>query len=403
MTSFSKFNFKKVLLDEITKNKYTTPTEIQQIAMPHILKQKDIIAISQTGTGKTLAFILPILNDIIKTNQYYHTLILTPTRELAKQIEDEFHKFGKSLGLNIVTLIGGEDEKAQKRAMFSSPHVIVGTPGRLSLVMKSIKLFKKLKFLVLDECDKLLEKNYRDDVFNILENCNSNRQTLLFSATSNDLLNEMSEKYMKEPLRIELNKSLETVEKLEQKYVFLPFKYKEAYLYVFLKSRKERVIVFVNSCLTAQTLCIYLKKMNFDVLALHGDMPQDKRLAVLDDYKKNKNVILIATDVASRGLDIPYIEVVLNYDLPKNSKDYVHRVGRTARAGKDGLAINFVTQYDIFDLQKIEQNIDIRFDKHVMDENEILTFNAQCAVSYKEAYEEIKEVNIVRKAKRMRK
>ncbi|KAM0674038.1 hypothetical protein GVAV_002556 [Gurleya vavrai] len=392
MKSFYSLKLKEKLQENIKINNYTIPTPIQLQTIPHILNKKDIIAISNTGSGKTLAFVIPIINDLLKNNSFYHTLVFAPTRELAKQIEAEFNKIGDSFGLRTLCLIGGEDEKQQKRDLFSkTPHIIIGTPGRLNLISRKISIFNKLKFLVLDECDKLLEKNYEEDIFDIVDKLKE-RTTLLFSATMSDNISKMANLSLQEPVFIEIDKTFDTVDKLKQKYLLVPMKYKESCIYSILKDLNKSVIVFVSSCLGAQTIFFYLKNLGLSVSCLHGKLSQQDRFEVLNDFKENK-MILIATDVASRGLDIPQIEYLINYDLPSTVKDYIHRVGRTARGGNEGNVINIVTQYDIEIMQKIEGNVEVKMEKYEFDMN-IIKLNAiKCKIVFDEAYKEVKEIN----------
>ncbi|EJW02900.1 hypothetical protein EDEG_02724 [Edhazardia aedis USNM 41457] len=403
MNEWNKLKIVKLLSEILIEKGFSTPTNVQKEVIPHVLQKKSVITLANTGSGKTLAFAVPILNDIIKYNTYYHTLIITPTRELAMQIANVFENLGQNHGLRVVTLIGGVDEKEQKRKIFESPHIIIGTPGRLSLIMQKVKLFDRLQYFVLDEGDKLLETTYADDIRKISNEVNENKSMLIFSATMTDSLQSLIDLNLIDPVKVVINKTFDTVSKLIQKYVFLPQKYKETYLYLICQDNLSKKIVFVSSCLGAQTLKIFLQNMNIDCVALHGKLKQDERCEVLNIFSGKDACVLLATDVAARGLDIPEVEMVINYDLPRTSKEYVHRVGRTARLDKEGLAVNFVTQYDVALFQKIEADIKTSMVLYECDEEKAKALFHKVSVAYKTAYDEVKESDMNAKKKHRRK
>jgi ATP-dependent RNA helicase DDX47/RRP3 len=296
------------------------------------------------------------------------------------------------LGLKVALLVGGEDMRIQEMCLKGKPHVVVGTPGRVAdhLRRKDLNL-RGLKFLVLDESDELLRMGCEQDIKAILVETSEERQTLLFSATMTDSIESLIRAGLKDPVRINISKTYDTVDTLTQKYILVPFKFKETYLYYLLNNmRDQSVIVFVNSCLSVQTFSLFLKNMDLDCQGLYGNLTQEKRLERLREFREKGKMVLIATDVASRGLDIPHVNCVINYDLPVTSKDYVHRVGRTARAGRDGLALNFVTQYDVEIFQKIEFNIKKKLDEYGLDKDKARLYFEKVNVVFGQAYAEIK-------------
>lgn len=354
-----------------------TPTAVQRSCIPPILAGRDVIGAAETGTGKTAAFVLPIL-DILGRDPYgVAAVILTPTRELAFQISQQVSALGAYIGVKEYTLVGGVDELSQVAALEKRPHVLVSTPGRLALMLRRDAVdLARVKFLVLDEADRLLDPVYLGDLKNVLQKCESEkRQTLMFSATMTASLAQLQEVAMDEDaFRFDARENrFATVDQLRQEYLFAPHNLKECHLVHLLKKEfpKESVIVFVSKCETAELLVTMLNLLGMRrVTALHSEMKQTKRIEALQKFKGQEVRALIATDLASRGLDIPTCELVLNFDVPRQVATYVHRVGRTARAGREGLAISFIAQSDVELIHAIEEKVQKKLEEHQGDTEE---------------------------------
>ncbi|MEN2495792.1 MAG: putative ATP-dependent RNA helicase ddx47 [Marteilia pararefringens] len=359
--SWNEIDLNECLLDAIKLVDWRSPTPIQQSVIPHALTGKDIIALAETGSGKTGAFLIPVLSQLLESPQPCHTLILTPTRELAFQIKDTLCALGTPIGIKCTVIVGGVNLMEQSISLAKKPHVIIATPGRLIEHLENTKGFtlKLLKTFIIDEADRLLNLEYEKEVQKIINSLPSKRQNLLFSATMTQKVEKIQKICLNDPVKVELSTKYTTVENLYQFYFFIPAKYKEAYL-VFLINDMENnsMIVFCSTCSTTEFIASMLHLLGYNTCALNGKMTQEKRLQSLNKFKAGKSKILVATDVASRGLDIPHVDVVLNFDVPIRAKDYVHRVGRTARAGRSGKAITCVTQYDIELYQRLEKLID---------------------------------------------
>ncbi|EPR79992.1 DEAD/DEAH box RNA helicase [Spraguea lophii 42_110] len=399
-TSFKNFGIDSKIIQILENNNISKPTGIQSLSIPKILQKKDIIGISGTGSGKTLAFCLPLLNSLLKKNRKYHSLILTPTRELAIQIKNVLNLIGEEFGLKVILLVGGEDMKAQKMAfnkLRKDIHVIVGTPGRLldHMLNSNLKI-EKLKFLVFDEADKLLSMDFESDIKHILERINNDRQTLLFSATINENVQNIISLGLKNPIILDSN---DKNKELIQKYVFVGLKYKHGYLYEIIKKNKEKkIIIFVSTSFSTVLLFRMLNNLGLSNLAyIYGDMRQERRNNNLKKFREGDANILIATDVLSRGIDIPSVDIVINYDISKNFDDYIHRVGRTARAGKKGLALTFVTQYDVEEFQRVEHKLNIKMDEYCLDEKVIKDNFIIVEEAYNIGYKEAKEKMLKKK------
>ncbi|CAG2181452.1 unnamed protein product, partial [Oppiella nova] len=286
---------------------------------------------------------------LLETPQKLFALILTPTRELAFQISEQLMALGSSFGLKCVTIVGGMDMISQSLSLAKKPHIIVATPGRLVDHLENTKGFnlKSLKYLVLDEADRILNMDFEQEVDKLLTVIPKDRHTFMFSATMTKKVQKLQRASLKDPVRVEVSSKYQTVDSLQQYYVFIPVKYKDLYLvYILNELVGNSFMVFCNTCNNTQRIALLLRNLGFTAIPLHGQMSQSKRLGSLNKFKSKTRSILIATDVASRGLDIPHVDVVLNYDIPTHSKDYIHRVGRTARAGRYGKAVTFVSQYD---------------------------------------------------------
>lgn len=355
-------NFSDLKVDprliEILKTKnIETPTEIQRLTFPLAANGYDVIGVSQTGSGKTLAFILPLIDQILKCDRSFHTLIIAPTRELTQQISACVMLF-ESLGIRHSTLVGGEQFNAQVFSINKRPHIVIGTPGRIVKHITKTKNFRTEFFrkLVLDEADRFFEQDFTEDLQLIAERLGRKNQTLMFTATLTDKTESLSKLFMKAPRVIgTAAQKYECVETLDDCFSFMPEKHKLAVLCGHLRAEGHGSrIVFVSMCASAQKLAALLQALGLSCECLHGNMSQDKREAIIRSFRDEAFGILVSTDLASRGLDIPHVDEVINYDLPSTAKDYMHRVGRTARAGKAGSAVSFVTQYDVVRLQKLE-------------------------------------------------
>lgn len=346
------------------------PTQVQKGTIPAVLSGRDVIGIAHTGSGKTAAFALPILQQLAQEPYGVFALVMTPTRELAFQIADQFRAFSAGTSLKECVVIGGMEMQAQAKELSQRPHIVIATPGRLrSLIQLDPEIargFSRVRYLVLDEADRLLEPTFEKDLAVILPKLPERRQSLLFSATKTLTLVKLQSVLLKDAYKFEAYEGLQTAKKLKEEYLLVPAKVKEVYLVYLLKSLEDEeeedellgnarsVIVFCSTCRQCKLLDALLKQLGIAATALHSQQPQRSRLAALDKFKSGYVSILLATDVASRGLDIPTVDVVINYDLPLLARDYVHRVGRTARAGRGGRALSFVSQHDVDLVHKIE-------------------------------------------------
>lgn len=357
---------------------YKSPTPIQAASIPHALDGRDIIGLAQTGSGKTAAFALPILHALLACDgkpPAPFALVVSPTRELAFQIHEQFEAIGASIGARSVAIAGGVDHMAQAVALAKRPHVIVATPGRLVDHLENTKGFslRTVKYLVLDEADRILTMDFEKELEKIVTALPHDRSSFLFSATMTSKVKKLQRASLKDPVKVEVSDKYSTVDTLVQNYVFIPEKYKDCYL-TFLLSEfaGNSAIIFVDTQRHAQRISIMLRSLGFGAVCIHGGMAQPKRLAALTKFKAGERTILVATDVASRGLDIPRVDLVMNYDIPNNGKDYVHRVGRTARAGRAGRALNLVSQYDLHNYREVEELIGKKLEAYPLEEATVL-------------------------------
>eukprot|EP00898_Chlorokybus_atmophyticus_P000148 jgi/Chlat1/1133/Chrsp111S01608 len=351
------------------------PTPIQTEALPHALAGRDIIGLAQTGSGKTGAFALPILQSLLDKPQPLFACVLSPTRELAIQISEQFEALGSGIGVRCAVVVGGIDMMAQAIALAKRPHIVVGTPGRLVDHLTNTKGFslKNLKYLVLDEADRLLNMDFEAEIDQILKAIPRERRTLLFSATMTTKVAKLQRACLVSPVKVEVSTKYQTVDTLRQNYIFCPAKFKDCYtVYVLNEMAGNKVMMFTRTCEATRRLAIMLRSLGFEAIPISGQMSQSKRLGALAKFKASERGALVCTDVASRGLDIPTVDVVVNYDIPTNSKDYVHRVGRTARAGRSGRAVTIVTQYDVELYQRIEHLIGRKLDAYPAEEEAVL-------------------------------
>ncbi|XP_013395640.1 probable ATP-dependent RNA helicase DDX49 [Lingula anatina] len=368
------------------------PTPIQFNCIPAILKGQDCIGCAKTGSGKTAAFALPILQKLAEDPFGIFALIITPTRELAFQIAEQFQVLGKPIGIRVVTITGGLDMMQQGLDITERPHIVISTPGRLADHLESCKTFslKKIKFLVLDEADRLLEDDFGEQLQVIFSALPQKRQTLLFSATITETLKQLQEVAMNKPFSWQSSSEVITVEQLDQRYVLMSADVKDAYLIHILtkytsENDKSSIMIFTNTCKYCQILAMMCRELGLPCVAIHSMLPQKQRLAALAKFKSNQVKVLIATDVASRGLDIPTVDLIINHNVPTRPKDYVHRVGRTARAGRGGMSMTLVTQFDIKLVHAIEDFINTKLVVYKVQEKEVMKILTEVAVTRREA------------------
>ncbi|XP_058414713.1 probable ATP-dependent RNA helicase DDX47 isoform X2 [Diceros bicornis minor] len=343
--TFKDLGVTDVLCEACDQLGWTKPTKIQIEAIPLALQGRDIIGLAETGSGKTGAFALPILNALLETPQRLFALVLTPTRELAFQISEQFEALGSSIGVQSAVIVGGIDSMSQSLALAKKPHIVIATPGRLIDHLENTKGFnlRALKYLVMDEADRILNMDFETEVDKILKVIPRDRKTFLFSATMTKKVQKLQRAALKNPVKCAVSSKYQTVEKLQQYYLFIPSKFKS------------------------------------------------KRLGSLNKFKAKARSILLATDVASRGLDIPHVDVVVNFDIPTHSKDYIHRVGRTARAGRSGKAITFVTQYDVELFQRIEHLIGKKLPVFPTQDDEVMMLTERVTEAQRFARMELRE------------
>uniref|UniRef100_A0A8B9J5A0 Probable ATP-dependent RNA helicase DDX49 n=1 Tax=Astyanax mexicanus TaxID=7994 RepID=A0A8B9J5A0_ASTMX len=392
MEAFAALGLSDWLIQQCKQMGITRPTPVQQSCVPAILAGRDCMGCAKTGSGKTAAFVLPVLQKLAEDPYGIFCLVLTPTRELAYQIAEQFRALGKPLGLRDCIIVGGMDMVAQGLELSKKPHIVVATPGRLADHIRSSDTFnmKRIKFLILDEADRLLEQGCTDftkDLEVILSVVPAKRQTLLFSATLTDTLQELKTIAMNEPFFWENKSEVRTVDELDQRYILTPEKVKDAYLVHLIQKIQDEhddwsVMIFTNTCKNCQILTMMLREFKFPAISLHSMMKQRQRFANLAKFKSNVFKILIATDVAARGLDIPTVQVVINHNTPGLPKIYIHRVGRTARAGRNGVSITLVTQYDIHLVNAIEEQIrKCTLKEYPVEEKEVLKILTQVNVT----------------------
>ncbi|WNQ11843.1 DEAD/DEAH box helicase [Paenibacillus aurantius] len=335
------------------------PTPIQKQAIPVALSGKDVIAQAQTGTGKTLAFLLPILSRIDLRQKAVQALIITPTRELAIQITDEAQKLAPAVGANVLAAYGGQDVERQLRKLEGAVHLVVGTPGRLlDHLRRGSVHFGKLEYLVLDEADQMLHMGFLADVQQIIDQTSSRRQTLLFSATMPGPVRQLAKNYMRDPQEITIEAKRITLDEIEQVVINTTDRGKQDALIEALETYRPYLsMVFCRTKRRASALNEALQEKGIASDELHGDLSQAKREQVMKRFREGRIHVLVATDMAARGIDVEGITHVFNYDIPHDVESYIHRIGRTGRAGQEGMAVTFASPRDRFHLEQIERGI----------------------------------------------
>lgn len=362
MTMFAELGLSPRLLTALEKTNLKTPTPIQAQAIPHIMAGRDVMGLAQTGTGKTAAFGLPLLHRILDLGhppgpRHVRALILAPTRELTQQIKDNIESFTKGTAVKVVMVVGGASLSKQSQALARGADVLVATPGRLiDLLERGDVSLEKCAYLVLDEADHMLDMGFIHSLRRIAKHIPTKRQTMLFSATMPKDIEEIADTYLHNPVRVQVAPPGKPIEKIVQGVHFTPqgdkAKLLESYL---LKHPEEQALVFGRTKHGSEKLCKLLESWGFKVGSIHGNKSQNHRDRTLAEFRNGGLDVLVATDVAARGIDIPTVRHVYNFDMPNVPENYVHRIGRTARAGADGTAVAFCAPAEMGELQAIEK------------------------------------------------
>ncbi|SMD33073.1 ATP-dependent RNA helicase RhlE [Reichenbachiella faecimaris] len=361
--NFSDFKLNKQVLNAIVEAGYTSPTPIQKKAIPLVLSGHDVMGIAQTGTGKTAAFVLPLLMKLkYAQGQDPRALILAPTRELAIQINENIQKYATYLDLRFTAVYGGTGMKAQEEKLAEGIDILVATPGRfMDLYRKGVFGTKQIKTLAIDEADKMMDMGFMPQIRQILEIIPVKRQNLLFSATMSEIVENLSAEFLEFPEKVEVTPQSSTVDTITQFLYLIPnFKSKINMLdYLLAKEELNRVIIFVKTKANADNIFKFIdRKITKSVRVIHGNKAQNTRLNSIDSFKNGEIKILVATDVAARGLDVSMVSHVINFDVPLIYEDYVHRIGRTGRAEHTGIAITFANHAEEHHIKQIEKLID---------------------------------------------
>ncbi len=363
--TFDDFNFRQELANAIKEAGFKEPSPVQKEAIPIILQGHDVVAQAHTGTGKTAAFALPILQNM-KSNSGVEALVIVPTRELATQVSDEIYRFGKAIGIRTATVYGGSSYSRQIEHI-SNASVIVATPGRLIDLLKSGKISISPRFVILDEADEMLDMGFLDDIRKIFNFLPSNRQTLLFSATMSKEIKRLAETILKEPKSVSITGKEVTNDNIKQLfYVVDEYERDDALVRLLDYKNPVKSIVFCRMKKEVDRLRDFLNAQGYKAKGLHGDMDQRQREQVIREFKNGNLELLIATDVAARGLDVNDVSHVFNYHLPFDSESYVHRIGRTGRAGKDGTAVSIVSPQEFKSLNRIQRSVGAKLESRLI-------------------------------------
>jgi len=368
--SFEKLGVMKPLLDAVHELGFSEPTNIQQRTIPLVLQKKDIFATAQTGTGKTAAFGLPMIQRLRKVNdtsRHVRGIILSPTRELAVQIESDLVKYSKNMAVKTALLVSGKDINSQRKVLKEGVDIAIATPGRILELVESGFDVSRVEIFVLDEADRMLDMGFVKEIRKLHPMLPKRHQTLLFSATFSDKVRKLSKLILTKPAFIESSKRNSTVDTINQIAYMVDADKKAALSAYLIGSRNfPQVLVFTRTKASADTLIEELKKDGLKVGVIHGDKTKANRLKTLNQFREGTIKVLVATDIASRGLDIEELPYVINYELPSVPEDYVHRVGRTGRAGREGEAITLLDVYEKYEIKSIESVIGKKIDKEVV-------------------------------------
>ncbi len=360
---FEELNISKKIKKALEDIKYETLSPIQEQALPAVIDGRDVLGCAQTGTGKTCAFMVPVLNNILTSppTRDINALILTPTRELAIQIYENTVAYAKYTNIKSLAIYGGVREGTQKIRLKSGINILIASPGRLlDFIKQNVVKLNKVNYLVLDEADRMLDMGFVKDVKRIVECIPKKRQTLLFSATMPKSIKELCDELLNDPINITITPPSTTGEKIDQS-VYMVDKFSKTNLLIDLIKKENlfSVLVFTRAKYKADNICQALINAKISAKSIHGDKSQQARQQALKDFKKNKIQVLVATDIAARGIDIDYLSHVINFDLPEVSETYVHRIGRTARAGRSGVAMSFCSSEETHLLKQIEKDCKI--------------------------------------------
>lgn len=359
---FDDLDLEEEVLDGLWAMNFTECTPVQELAIPILLEGKDLIACAQTGTGKTAAYLLPILNHLVKSEhpeESINAIIMVPTRELAQQIDQQVAGFAYYLPVSSVAVYGGSDGiiwEQQKKGLQAGVDIVIATPGRLLSYLKlGLIDLSQVQYFILDEADRMLDMGFFDDIMLIVNELPRRRQTMLFSATMPGKIRELAKTILIEPEEIRLAVSKPNDKIVQSAYIC--YERQKAWLVkqLFVESQPDKVIIFSGSKIKVKEVTRTLRGMNLSVAEMHSDLDQNERDRTMYAFKSGQVNILVATDIVSRGIDIEDISVIINYDVPNDAEDYVHRIGRTARASADGLAITFVSEDDQESFEKIEK------------------------------------------------
>ena len=380
---FSTQKLSKSTLKALAAMSFSEMTPIQEKAIPVLLRGQDIIGQADTGTGKTAAFAIPTIENLDPEAQHIQTLVLCPTRELCTQVTQQFAELMKfHKGFKSLAIYGGQRMGIQLRGIKAKPQVIVGTPGRVLDHIKrgSLKL-RAVKTVILDEADKMLSMGFKDDIEDILHSCRQRKQTVLFSATMQPDILKLARKHQNKAEHINVKKKKDSKVNIKQTYYKVDHKIKpEAIKRLLAAHQIKSSLIFCNTKIQVDRLSNALGEEGFSVAKIHGDIKQNKREAVMRKFKSGDTRILVATDVAARGIDVDDIGAVFNYNLPRDTEDYVHRIGRTGRAGKTGLAFTLASNKELHDLKRIANKHKLKMDKEIIPSLKDLTFSSVLAL-----------------------
>jgi len=367
LTTFSDLGLCKPLLDALEALNFATPTAVQLEAIPQVIAGRDLVASAQTGSGKTAAYALPILDCLSESEGYPRALIITPTRELAVQVHSQFELFGAAMNLSAIPVYGGTAFEQQIKSLRKGVDVIVATPGRLlDHIERGNVDVSRVEMLVLDEADRLLDMGFMPQVRRIISKVPTERQTLMFSATIDERVEYIAAQYLSEPVIIRVNTGHLEPQEIDQQIFHVHEFDKDALLLRLLAdANMSTVVVFTGTRMRADWVHDRLREANVACEAIHGDITQVKRERTLKKFREGGVRVLVATDVAARGLDVPEISHVINYDLPTNPEEYVHRIGRTGRAGRSGVALSFIAENERHLVRDIERVIGKQLDNTV--------------------------------------